>query len=127
MRFPLPRTAKDLNTPAIYQIEVRMNEQLGRWAFIIGLVISIIAGFVNVGNVGLAVLVILGIIVGFLNVTGKEVETFLLGTVALMLVGTVGQTFGSVISSVITAFTSFVAGAALIVALKAVYSTTKEK
>ena len=104
------------------------KELIGRWAFIIGLVISVAAGFVQLNSTLYAGLVVLGVIVGFLNVTGDEVQKFLLGTVALMLVGTgLGNLLGSVIGGVLSAFTAFVAGAALIVALKEVYSITKSK
>jgi hypothetical protein len=106
------------------------KETIGRYAFIVGLVISVIAGFVSLGTMGLGALVVLGLIVGFLNVTGAEVQKFLLGTVALMLVG---QGLHSVMATVplvpdiLAAFVSFVAGAALIVALKEVYTITKSK
>ena len=105
-----------------------MNEKYGRWAFIIGLVISVIAGFVSIGDVGLAALVVLGVIVGFVNITNKEVTNFLLATIALMLVGNVANNLplvAGMVGPIIAAFTSFVAGAALIVALKEVYSATK--
>jgi hypothetical protein len=111
-----------------------MQETIGRMAFLLGLVISVIAGFIQLGSMALGVLVILGIIVGFLNVTGKEVEKFLMGTIALILVGTVGLNLAAVIGAaagvvngIVQAFVSFVAGAALIVALKEVYAVTKNK
>lgn len=103
---------------------------IGRWAFIIGLVISVAAGFVQLDSTLYAGLVVLGVVVGFLNVTGDEVQKFLLGTVALMLVGTgLGSVMESIpmVSGVLAAFTAFVAGAALIVALKEVYTITKSK
>jgi ATP synthase protein I len=106
----------------------------GRYAFIVGLVISVIvglvnvAGFVVVGDILLGLLIILGIIVGFLNITGTEAGKFLMGTVALLLVGaalsTVLSTFPLVLP-ILQAFTSFVAGAALIIALKEVYIISK--
>jgi hypothetical protein len=105
-----------------------MKETIGRWAFIVGLVISVIAGFFTIGDMGLAALVILGVIVGFLNVTGEEVQKFLVGTIALMLVGSALSTaLGTVIGGILSAFVAFVAGAALIVALKEVYTVTKAK
>jgi len=103
---------------------------IGRYAFIVGLVISVIAGFVSVGDMGLAALVVLGVIVGFLNVTGEEVQKFLLGTVALMLVGSGLHSVMAAVAfvpGILSAFVSFVAGAALIVALKEVYTITKSK
>ncbi len=110
-------------------------QKIGRYAFLAGLVISVLAGLMpmfgmSIGFYGLVALVVLGVIVGILNVTGKEVQPFLLGTVALMIVGTA---LGSVLSSVqavadiLSAFVAFVAGAALIVALKEVYAITSSK
>jgi len=107
-----------------------MKEMVGKWSFIIGLIISVIAGIVNIGATGLTWLVILGVIVGFLNVTSKEVTGFLIATIALMLVGNVGLSLpavGSFVTSVVSAFTAFVAGAALIVAIKEVFSITKSR
>lgn len=104
------------------------KEAIGRWAFIVGLVISVIAGFFDLGVYGLPALVVLGLIVGFLNVTGEEVQKFLLGTIALMLVGSaLHTTLGTFVGGILSAFVSFVAGAALIVALKEVYTITKAK
>lgn len=105
-----------------------MKEMVGKWAFIVGLIISIIAGIVSIGTSGLAWLVVLGIIVGLINVTSKEVTGFLIATIALMMVGSVGLNLpavGSFVTSIVTAFTSFVAGAAFIVAIKEVFGITK--
>ena len=107
-----------------------MKDMVGKWAFIVGLIISIIAGIVNIGTAGLAWLVVLGIIVGFINVTSKEVTGFLLATIALMMVGSVGlnlPTIGSFMTSIVTAFISFVAGAAFIVAIKEIFTITSSK
>lgn len=104
------------------------TEKIGRIAFLVGLVIAVIAGFFDIGALGLTALVLLGVVVGLLNVTGKEVDKFLLGAVALMLVGVSGTTLAiPVITGILNAFIAFVAGAALIVALKEVYAITKAK
>jgi len=105
-----------------------MKEMVGKWAFVIGLIISIVAGIVNIGASGLAWLVVLGIIVGFINVTSKEVTGFLIATIALMMIGSVGLNLPAVglfVTSIVTAFTSFVAGAAFIVAIKEVFAITR--
>jgi hypothetical protein len=105
-------------------------EKIGRWAFLLGLVISVVAGFVNLGEWALPALVVLGVVVGLLNVTGKEVMPFLLGTVALMIVGTALSSVMAtlpIVPGILSAFVSFVAGAALIVALKEVYAITSTK
>ena len=108
-----------------------MNKQaIGRYAFLVGLIISVIAGFVTLDATIVAGLVVLGVIVGFLNVTGDEVQKFLLGTVALLLVGSaLAVTLKTLpmVPGVLNAFTSFVAGAALLVALKEVYTITKSQ
>ena len=108
-------------------------EKLGRLAFYVGLIISVLAGFVNLGAMGLLALVILGLIVGGLNVTGREVQKFLLATVALLLVGQAIRTLstlpsvGDFVGTVISHFVAFVAGAALLVALREVYDITKSQ
>ena len=113
---------------------MKLNLELaGRIAFIAGLIISVVAGFLDIGGLGILVLVILGVVVGFLNVTGAEVARFLLATVALMLVGSVVSAAmdnaavadADIIKSILSTFTAFVAGAALIVALKEVFAITK--
>ncbi|MCX6814397.1 MAG: hypothetical protein NTY20_01995 [Candidatus Aenigmarchaeota archaeon] len=106
-------------------------EKIGRYLFLLGLVITVIAGFVDIGIYGLAGLFVLGIIVGILNITGKEVQPFLLGTVALLLVGSslgaLATITGPQVVAIINNFITFVAGGALIVALKEVYSLTSSK
>lgn len=104
------------------------REKLGRLAFYAGLVISLVAGFMNVGPMGIQALVVLGLIVGGLNVTGKEIQKFLLATIALLLVGTTVSAipaFGGFLQTVLSHFVAFVAGAALLVALREVYEVTK--
>lgn len=98
--------------------------KLGRWAFIIGLVISIILGFVAFSYATL-VLVILGLIVGFLNVSEKQTSNYLIAVIALMVVGVAGLqafsvwgSFYSWMQTTLTAFTTFVAASAVVVAIK---------
>ena len=60
-------------------------DKLGRWLFLAGLILAVLAGlFLNFGWVTW-VLAILGIVVGFMNVSGTETQRFLLAAVALML------------------------------------------
>ena len=54
-----------------------MTESIGKWAFILGVVIAVIAGLVGGWAAAyspwiLLVLVVLGLIVGFLNISAKE-------------------------------------------------------
>ncbi|MBI4181991.1 MAG: hypothetical protein HY520_03425 [Candidatus Aenigmarchaeota archaeon] len=105
-------------------------ERIGRIAFYAGLIVSVAAGFVNVGPMAVTGLMVLGIIVGLLNVTGSEVQRFLTGTVALLLAGFVlsaTDALGATATTVLAHFVAFVAGAALLVALREVYAVTKAK
>lgn len=102
---------------------------LGVWAFVIGIVIAIIAGFWPLGTFVTSILIILGLIVGFLNVTGKETQHFLLAAVALVIVMYFGdQTLAGVdkigyyISGILGAIMTFVVPATIVVAIKAIYA-----
>jgi hypothetical protein len=100
-------------------------EMVGRIAFYVGLVISIVAGWIQVSAWWLAVL---GIVVGLLNVTAKENNRFLLATLVLVTAGiALGSVFGAVVERILMAYIAFTAAAAFIVALKEVYSIQKAK
>lgn len=100
-------------------------DMLGRIAFYVGLVLSIIAGWMNVEAWWLAVL---GLIVGLLNVTAKENNRFLLATLVLVTAGiALSSVFGDLVGKILIAYIAFTAAAAFIVALKEVYSIQKGK
>ena len=103
-------------------------EAFGRIAFYVGLIVSVVAGWVEIGATGLAVLVVLGIIVGLLNVTGKEVGRFLLATLTLVVAGVaLKDVFGGAVGSILVAYIAFTAAAALVVALREVYAIQKTR
>ena len=59
--------------------------QVGKWAFIVGLVIAVVGGL-GFGQSWFGwVLAVLGLIVGFLNVSEREVHGFLLAAIALIV------------------------------------------
>lgn len=114
----------------------------GEYAFLGGIILSVILGvlasFVPTGLLPIlfGLLFILGIVVGLVNISEKEVNSFLMATIALLIAATswnsmLGVTlglfgdFGSAMTGMVTGFTSmlvaFVSPAAFIVALKAVY------
>lgn len=100
---------------------------LGRWAYIVGVVISLLSGFVSISGAA-AILFLLGLVVGFLNIGEKEGHDFLVAVLALLVVGFAGaQVFadGGVISTMLANFVSFASAAALVVALKTVISSAK--
>ena len=57
---------------------MKMKRSLGGWAFLIGILIAVLAGiFVSELSASITgVLVVIGIIVGLFNVTGKESHSF---------------------------------------------------
>ena len=109
-----------------------MMAKVGSWAFIIGVIVAILAGFFQSVNMPVVIwsLVILGLIVGFLNVTAKETTPFLLATVSLVIVTSFGGNQLAAIKyigQIFTAIMIFVIPAAMIVALKAIYALAADE
>ena len=104
-------------------------KSLGFWAFVIGLILAIVAGlFFFDASWVLWVLLLLGLIIGLLNVTGAETVTFLVAAIALIVVGNVFGPLGSVgekIGHVMTMIAALMAPAAIVVAIKALWNTAK--
>ena len=110
------------------------NSKVGRWAFLVGIVIAILLGFVSFAYSSL-VLFILGLIVGFINITEKEVTSYLIAVIALLVVGISGlqvlDVFGTIVNNwiqtVLTSFVIFVAASGLVVAVKSVLQMSKSE
>lgn len=106
-------------------------EKVGNWAFIGGVVLAIILGLggtfltETMQSGVIIVLTILGLVVGFMNIAQKETGTFLIAAIALLAVGAAGldkiPVVGVYIVPIITNIGVFVAPAAVIIALKAIY------
>jgi len=110
---------------------MKMKRSLGGWAFLIGILIAVLAGiFVSELSASITgVLVVIGIIVGLFNVTGKESHSFLLATVALVIVSSLG---GQVISSsiailgnILRALLVLIVPATIVVAIREAFSVAK--
>ncbi|PJA18603.1 MAG: hypothetical protein COX63_02075 [Candidatus Diapherotrites archaeon CG_4_10_14_0_2_um_filter_31_5] len=109
-------------------------EKIGELAFILGVVIALIAGvaFNYLGSLAgwvPLVLVILGIIVGLLNIKDKETTPFLIASIALLATGAVDSfriidevlnPLGTILYYIFANIAVFVAPAALIVAIVAI-------
>lgn len=110
--------ATDIFTPAV-----------GRWSFIVGLIIAVLVGLaVRVPGAG-PILFILGLLVGLLNVPEKESTPFLVAVIALLAIGVAGLQLAElteVITNILTQFISFVAAAGLVVAVKQTLSYAKD-
>ncbi|MCX6802875.1 MAG: hypothetical protein NT067_07250 [Candidatus Diapherotrites archaeon] len=111
-----------------------MDEKIGGYAFILGVIIAVIAGIavgVNIGQswVGWVplILFIIGIIVGLLNIGDKEITPFLIASIALMLTYSAGTglleinkvlpSVGTILQQIVHHVVILVAPAALIIGL----------
>ena len=108
-----------------------MMDKAGRFAFIGGVVVSILAGFIS-ANWIFPALTALGLIVGLMNVGTKEVQSFLLAAVSLVIVAAFGSDqlmdlpeVGETIGRIYGALLAFVSPAAIVVALKALVGIAK--
>jgi hypothetical protein len=102
---------------------------IGKWAFILGLVISVLAGLFYQPDWAYWVLAILGVVVGLLNVTAEETRGFLLASIALVLSATALNTIpviGDAISFVMLFVIAFVSGAMIVIALKELFQAAKK-
>lgn len=103
-------------------------QQIGHWAFLIGVLVAIIGGFLMniLGETAVfSALFALGVIVGLLNITIRETTDFLVATMALILVSAANLRlipyFGFILQNILNTLLFFVVPAAIIVALRAVW------
>jgi hypothetical protein len=108
--------------------------QIGGWAFLLGLVIAIGAAVLNtsLSSGTVLILAILGLLVGVLNISDKEVMTFMVATLVFMTASSSLNVimkavpfFGDMLPAMLTNIVVFVAPGAAIVALKSLYDVTK--
>jgi hypothetical protein len=107
-------------------------EKVGRWAFIAGLVLAIVAGLLFVADTTAPwvtwILAILGLVVGFLNVSTTDPQGFLLPAVALTLSASAVLSLpevGFVLTNILANAVAFVGAAMLVVAIRALLETAK--
>lgn len=124
------------------------SQKVGSYAFLIGVIIAILAGLVPLvemlmGTIlveGVApwialILVVLGLIIGFLNIHDKHVSDFLIATIAVAMIGLVAlnpaimivDPVVLVLNTIIGNIVTLVAPAALVVGLKQILSLSKEQ
>jgi hypothetical protein len=122
-------------------------QTVGVWAFIAGIVIALIvgliAGITGMSNqaIGLwaGIMVLLGLVVGALNVTDKEVNSFIIAAIGMSIGAVALKDMGALLSATqatasmgkmltvgFSIFGTFVAGAVFIPAVKAVYKLSKD-
>jgi hypothetical protein len=104
-------------------------KQLGKWAFIVGFVICVVAGLVVAEPWMYWVLAVLGLIVGFMNITAAETQGFLLASIALMLSATsiIAIPFiGLAVTAVLANVVVFISAAVLVVAVTSLFEIAKD-
>lgn len=102
------------------------GQGLGWWAFIVGLVITVITGFIGNPEAWAWILVVLGLVVGYLNVSDREATSFLIAAVALMLAGSTSlEILWAPLGSILSSLVVLVTPAAIIVGIKTVYEAAK--
>ena len=105
-------------------------EFYGKWAFVIGLVLAGVAGILFEAEEAVFwMLAVLGVIVGLLNITQPETQSFLLAAIALILSATALNLIpivGETLSQILEYVSAFVAGAMIVVALKALFQTGRK-
>ena len=119
---------------------IRSKENLvGAWAFLIGIVLAVLVGIFagnKINQVILGVLAVLGLVVGYF-VGEKDVQTFLLASVSLVIVSYMGiqglvlsaaiagVDIGQILSTILGALLVLLVPATIVVALKTVFSLSK--
>ena len=110
--------------------------KLGVWAFIIGLILSIVIAIIAAASPpawAIIVLAILGIIVGLLNVTDKEVSLFLVAGIGFILsfqaLAGIAETVvlgWDAVGTFFSLLAIFIAPAVAIVAVKALFNVARD-
>jgi len=121
---------------------VRTAALVGRYAFLLGVLLSVVWAIIAIINtvvatntVVLSVLVILGILVGLLNISARETMPFLLASAVLVIMFGFGATYlgivgqgssfqfiGQFLQGLLTYLMILVVPAGIVVALKELYA-----
>lgn len=103
-------------------------ERVGKYAFILGILIAVVAG-VSEQPWAPAVLAVLGVIVGFLNITADETRSFLLASIALMMTATAMDSIpavGDAIIPFVSNIVAFIGAAVFVVAIQTLLDVTRD-
>jgi len=107
----------------------KRSNVIGGWAFLAGVVIAVIFGFLGNLSPNLAyALAVIGIVIGLLNVADEETTPFLMSGAVLIIASALGQNavgtipqFGSILDSLLLLFVP----ATIVVAVKNVFSLAR--
>ena len=110
----------------------KKDNQIGAWAFLIGIVIAVLIGlFGNLGSGAVmpTVLLILGLVIGALNISNSETKEFLLAATVLVIVSNFGASAFMAIpklASTLSALLMLFVPATVIVAIRAIADVAKQ-
>ena len=106
--------------------------QTGKWAFLLGLAVAVIAAFVAFAPWDGVLLLVLGLVVGWMNVAEKDTTAFLVAVLGLALgagaigaVSILGVQVASWVNLIVANVVVFAGAAAIVVAAKAAYSLAR--
>lgn len=108
---------------------------LGSWAFLVGVILAVIAGLITLwqGDLGSPVmtvaLVIIGLIVGLLNITSKETTPFMMSGIVLIIASVFGVSIMAVlpvVSAILASLLAIFIPATIIVAIRNVFTLAKD-
>ena len=101
---------------------------LGAWAFLIGVILAVLFGFVQPFNGMVLILALIGIIIGLFNIAEEEVQPFLFGGVSLVIVSALSGNIFSGVAFLARSLTNILAifvPATVIVAHKSVFKMAR--
>lgn len=102
---------------------------VGRWAFLIGVILAIVLGALGIVNsTWMSALILIGLIVGFLNISESETTPFLLAGVSLIISSALGKDVMSGISvlyNILNTLLAVFVPSTIVVAIKHVFSLAR--
>ncbi|MEK6824296.1 MAG: hypothetical protein AABX12_00605 [Nanoarchaeota archaeon] len=102
---------------------------VGRWAFLIGVILAIILGALGIVNsTWMSALILIGLIVGFLNISERETTPFLLAGVSLIIASALGKDVMSglpVLYNILQTLLAVFVPSTIVVAIKHVFSLAR--
>jgi hypothetical protein len=106
-----------------------IGDVIGRWAFLIGVILAIIFAFATLNKGVIWALVIIGIIVGLLNIAVHEAQTFMLAGAVLVIVAALGGNVvpAGFLANFLRNMLLLFVPATIIVTLKTLWALAKEK
>jgi hypothetical protein len=122
--------------PLNFKEEKMKESAVGKWSFILGIILAVLVGLVAVPYSALTavILMVLGLIVGFLNIETKETTNYLVAAIALLIIGIggvnamdiLGVTVYDWVQGILSNFIAFVGASAFVVAVKSIVDLGKE-